>query len=109
MYGGTRDVQSEDEALAAFGLKRDGPPPDDGAVDVWPNNWPAVQVFAACGTQWTVGMAGSTGLRYEALPFIFEMQGVQRAQWPELFGLVRLCEAEALKFFAERRDGARAG
>lgn len=109
LYGGTRDVASEDEALAAFGLKREGPAPEDAVFDVWPENWPAVQVFAAVGTQWTVGMAGSTGLRYEALPFVFEMQGVQRDEWPELFDLIRLCEAEALKLFAERRDGARAG
>jgi hypothetical protein len=98
-------VRSEDAALAAFGLKRDGPVPDDAVVDVWPENWQAVQVFAACGTQWTVGMAGSTGLRYEALPFVFEMSGVDRAQWPELFDQIRACEAEALKLFAERRNG----
>ncbi|MEY2654570.1 MAG: hypothetical protein RLZZ524_1598 [Pseudomonadota bacterium] len=102
-------MASEDEALAAFGLKRDGPEPEDAAFDVWPENWRAVQVFASLGTQWTVGMAGSTGLRYEALPFVFEMQGVDRAQWPELFDQIRVCEVEALKLFAERRDGARAG
>jgi hypothetical protein len=102
-------VASEDAALAAFGLQRDGPEPEDAAFDVWPENWRAAQVFAALGTQWTVGIAGATGLRYEALSFVFEMQGVVRDEWPGLFDQVRLCESEALKLFAERRDGARAG
>lgn len=100
-------MASEDEALAAFGLKRDGPEPEDAAFEVWPENWPAVQVFVALGTQWTVGMAGSTGLRYEVLPFVLEMQGVARDEWPELFAQIRLCESEALKLFAERRDGTK--
>jgi hypothetical protein len=104
LYGGTRDVASEDAALAAFGLKRDGTP-EDADFEVWPDNWQAFTVFAAVATQWTVGMNGPTGLRYESLPFVLELHGIERADWPEVFGQLRVCESEALKYFAERRNG----
>jgi len=38
---------------------------------------------------------------------VLEMQGVARDEWPELFAQIRLCESEALKLFAERRDGTK--
>jgi len=33
-------------------------------VEVWPENWPAFQLFAELGTQWRTGMNGPTGLDY---------------------------------------------
>lgn len=36
-------------------------------VGVWPENWPAFQVFDALGTQWRVGMNGYTGLDYNVM------------------------------------------
>lgn len=103
LYRGTRDVASEDEALAAFGLKRDESP-DDAVCWVWPENWDAVQVFASMVTQWNVGFAGPVGLRYEVVPLMLRVQGVERSRWPDVFAQVRLCEGEALRFFAERRS-----
>lgn len=97
-------MESEDEALAAFGLKRDGPV-EDKDFEVWPDNWQAVIVFSALTTQWFVGMNGPTGLRYEALPFVFEAHGVVKEEWPGLFVQIRACESEALRYFAEKRSG----
>jgi hypothetical protein len=104
LYGGTRDVASEDAALAAFGLAREEVP-EDADFEVWPENWRAFSVFAALSTQWTVGMNGPTGLRYEALPFALDLFEIERAAWPEVFGQIRVCEGEALRYFAERRNG----
>lgn len=97
-------MQAEDEALAAFGLKRDEVP-EDAHLRVWPENWDAVQLFIALATQWQVGFNGPVGLRYEAVPMVLRLRGVPRSGWPMLFDQVRLMEAEALKFFAERRGG----
>lgn len=33
-------------------------------MEVWPENWPAFQLFAELGTQWRTGMNGPTGLDY---------------------------------------------
>lgn len=34
---------------------------------VWDENWESVSMFLRMQTQWTVSMAGYTGLRYEVL------------------------------------------
>lgn len=34
---------------------------------VWDENWESVSLFLRMQTQWTVSMAGYTGLRYEVL------------------------------------------
>ena len=34
---------------------------------VWDENWDSVSMFLRMQTQWTVSMAGYTGLRYEVL------------------------------------------
>ena len=101
---GTRDVRSEDEALAAFGLARDAPPADEH-VEVWPEHWQTVLTFAALMTQWHMSMAGPSGLRYETIPVVLRLRGVPRQDWPDIFDGLRVMEAEALKHFAERRNG----
>lgn len=98
-------MATEDEALAAFGLVREGPEPDDATFRVWPENWQALVIFSALATQWAVGMGGPTGLRYESIPVVLRMRQVPRADWPRLFEQVRVMESESLKYFAERRSG----
>lgn len=61
--------------------------------------------FVAVATQWTVGMGGPVGLRYEVLPVVLKMRRVPAPQWGEVFEGVRIMESEALKIFAERRGG----
>jgi hypothetical protein len=34
---------------------------------VWPENWPAIRLFASVQTQWRVGFGGATGLDYPAV------------------------------------------
>ena len=104
MVGGTRDVRAEDEALSAFGLQRDAPPEDEH-VYVWPEHWQAVETFSALMTQWSMGMHGPTGLRYESVPVVLRIRGVPRAEWAEVFEGIRVMEAEALRYFAEKRNG----
>lgn len=97
-------MHAEDDALRAFGLERDEEP-EDAHFDVWPENWPAVQVFAALMTQWHMSMAGPSGLRYESIPVVLRMRGVPRSEWQNVFQGLQVMEAEALKHFAERRNG----
>lgn len=65
-------------------------------VEVWPDNDAAVMAFAQMGTQWRVGMGGPVGLDYSPLPFVLRMNGVPRADWPEVFESVRVMENAAL-------------
>jgi len=34
---------------------------------VWPENWPAVELFLRCQTQWRISINGRAGLDYSAL------------------------------------------
>lgn len=76
---------------------------DDTAVEVWPENLPAVNTFIAMSTQWRVGAMGATGLDYCALPAVLRLIGVPRADWPDAMDGLRIMEAEALKIMGERR------
>lgn len=91
-----------DEAeLAAFGLTLDDF--DDAAVEVWPENLPACNVFIAMATQWRTGAMGATGLDYNALPAVLRLVGVARAQWSDTFECLRVMEGEAMKVMGEAR------
>ena len=75
------------------------PPPP---VEVWAENWLAVQVFAALQTQWRIGMHGATGLDYAVLPTVMSLHGVKKSRRAELFAAIRVMETEALTVFAEK-------
>lgn len=47
-------------------------------------------------TQWRVGMAGATGLDYNALPAVLRLSEVQRKDWPAIFDDLRILEDAAL-------------
>lgn len=73
-------------------------------IDVYPENWPAVRVFALMSTQWRVGMMGAIGLDYTALPVVEARSGVTNEDPADLFWAVREMELEVLKIYAERRN-----
>ena len=66
-------------------------------VEVWPDNWASVQVFASLSTQWNVGPGGVVGLRYESMPVVRECFGIGADEWPEVFHNLRVMEAAAVE------------
>ena len=92
MRGG-RD--ESEEALAAMGLRLEGES-DDGACEVWPENWPSVLAFSALATQWRVGPDGTRyGLDYGAIPTVFDALGV--SDRADVFDGLRVMELEYLE------------
>lgn len=72
--------------------------PQDEAVEVWPDNWQTLEVFADMLSQWNVGgMGGVIGLRYEALPLVFRMHGIKRERQREIFEGLRVMERAAVQ------------
>lgn len=69
---------------------------------VWPDNWQAVDVFIAMGTQWRVGMGGPVGLDYGALETVMRLVGVKRADRSDVFAAVRIMEGAALAAMTEK-------
>lgn len=87
------DVRS----AAAFGLRPEDYAEEYRDVEVWPDNWKAVKLFHALGTQWRTGFGGLTGLDYTAVRNAFVLMGVPRKEWPEMFEMIQLMEDEALQ------------
>lgn len=75
-------------------------------VEVWPENLPYVQFFARLGSgAWNVGMNGRTGIRYEALPFLFEMAGIRKKKWPAYYDAILIMESAALEEMHKPSEG----
>ncbi|HHK5988958.1 DUF1799 domain-containing protein [Neisseria sp. P0009.S008] len=98
---------SDDEktvsSLGFFGFDADELTADE--VDVWPNNWEAVQLFLAVSGQWRVSMVGAYALDYNAVDVAMDMMGVKKRRRKKLFGFLRVMEREALSIMGEKKDG----
>ena len=106
MVGGTTaGSDNTDEALAAFGLVRDGPLPAPAEIAVFPCNWKAVRLFHAMGTQWRVGMNGATGLDYRVLPLVAKAAGIKLKRQRVIE--VQTMERAALAYWSEQSSNGR--
>lgn len=72
-------------------------------ISVWPDNWQAVDVFIAMGTQWRAGMSGATGLDYGVLRDVMGLHGIKKRDRSDVFAAVRIMEGAALKVMHEKR------
>lgn len=66
-------------------------------TEVWPDNSMPVNVFIALSTQWRVGMAGATGLDYNAVPSVMRLLGVPKKLRTSVFDDLRIMEDAALE------------
>ena len=78
---------------------------DDDDTEVWPENWPAFQIFASLQTQWRVGVSGRTGLDYPALYPLLDRQAKDAAEWDALFDDVQAMEIAALNQMSDDAAG----
>lgn len=105
MYSGDADSQEDetDAALAAFGLKleREVVVQESADIECWPDNWQALQLFAALRTQWNMVQGGVIGLRYEAIPVVLTEFGIKKKARAGLLQSLRVMEDEALQVFRE--------
>ena len=65
-------------------------------VEVWPENWPAFQLFAEIATQWRVGMNGPTGLDYLVLHRELDDLGLAGEERRQMKSDIRVLEQAAL-------------
>ena len=106
-YGGASDdAKGVGNAIAFLGFTAadfDELPDDFGDVEIWPENRETWNLFTRLSTQWRTGMAGATGLDYNAAYPLLERMAVDKMDWWHLFDGLQACESEALAIFAERR------
>ena len=65
-------------------------------VEVWLENWAAVELFCLMGTQWRIAMNGPTGLQYEPLFPSARPQGLPGGRWWQALDDIRVLEQSAL-------------
>ncbi len=70
--------------------------------EVWPENWPAVEMFLRLRTQWIMGMGGPVGLNYASIEAVFRIFKPKRAR--ALFDDLRQIEMGALEAFSRGKD-----
>ena len=80
-------------------MKAGGFTPEDYADDyfeVWPENWPAVEVFFDIANQWRSDMAGPSALDYNVLFRRLDRLKLSEDEWEQMFQDVRQLERGAL-------------
>ena len=68
--------------------------------EVWQENWPAVEMFLRCQTQWRPTMAGVCGLDYTAVEWLFRLYEVKNQ--PAVLEDLQIMEAAGLKILNQR-------
>jgi hypothetical protein len=71
-------------------------------AEVWPENWPALQLFLEVGTQWRFSMNGREGLDYSILFRRLDDKGLSRDEWEQFFADIQHLELAALNASREQ-------
>lgn len=79
---------------------------DVQVLELFEDNWPAVECFQAMGTQWrTRGMDGALqGLDYNALPVVMRLCAIAVKDRKTVFEDIRIMEIETLRIVKERQE-----
>lgn len=91
-------VDETDTDAAALGIVMPEQPSED--FEVWEENWPVVEMFTRCETQWRTTMNGVIGLDYGAVAWILRLYEVenQRSMLEDL----QVMEAAAMAALNDR-------
>jgi hypothetical protein len=84
---------------AAFGVSLPKPEAQKD-FEVWEENWPAVEMFLRCQTQWRPTMGGVCGLDYTAVEWLFRLYEVENQ--PAVLEDLQVMEAAGLKILNQR-------
>lgn len=75
-----------------------------GAVEVWPENWPAYQLFAFLGTQWRAGGMGIIGLDYSTMWQKMDRMNLEPSEYEELEADMQVMEYAAIAAMSVKPD-----
>lgn len=69
---------------------------EEPKVEVWEENWQAVQIFRKYSTQWRMGPGGPCGLDYAVIQFDPACKGLSPDQYDDLIARLGVIEQAAL-------------
>lgn len=70
-------------------------------VEVWPENWPTVQLFDRISTQWRTSARGVIGLDYCAIYPVMERMQLGGQEWLQMLDDIRAMEQAAMEQMSE--------
>lgn len=73
----------------------DLPAAPDEDFDVWPENWPIIEMFLRVQTQWRTSMGGVIGLDYAAVAWVLKLYGIEDQR--SLLEDLQVMEAAAMR------------
>lgn len=82
-------------------------PPEPPEVYLWPCNAAVWGLWERVQTQWDVGMAGPTGLRYEGVRVVMGFCGLPKKERAWAFECIQAMERAVLGVLADRPSGGR--
>jgi hypothetical protein len=102
LIGGGSDVEETSNRLGLpLDLVKESESFRDVEGGIYPDNVQAVRLFYDMLTQWRVGVGGSTGLDYTALPVVMGIRKIKRKDRESLFESMQVMEHAALKSIKE--------
>lgn len=69
---------------------------EDDEFWLWPDNEEMFHLWLSLQTQWSIGMAGPTGLNYAGVEACMRMQGIKAKKQHGFFMLIQAMEQSAL-------------
>lgn len=70
-------------------------------VEVWPENWAAVQLFDRISTQWRTGTRRPVGLDYCAVYPVMDRMQLSSHDWLQMLDDIRTMEQAAMEQMSE--------
>mgnify|MGYP003127766226 FL=1 len=100
MFSGPGDQIQLKADAKAFGLLL--PKGKEQHFEVWEENWPAVEMFLRCQTQWRTTMSGVCGLDYAAVQWLFTLYKVKDP--PAVLEDLQIMESTAVKILNKEQS-----
>lgn len=70
-------------------------------VEVWPDNWQAVQLLNRMSTQWRLGFGGAVGLDYNVLYRMMDRLGLVPEEFDQIEADIQVMEMTVLEIQQE--------
>lgn len=77
---------------------------DLDVAEIWPENWPAFELFCKLQTQWRVGMGGRCGLDYNVLLTLLERMRLNDEDHARFMADIQTLEFAALDSMNTQND-----
>jgi Iap family predicted aminopeptidase len=96
-----QDQTDDDAAVLGVVLEDEIETSDD--CEVWEENWPVLELFLRCQTQWRTGMSGPVGLDYNAVAWVLKLTA-EEASHRSLLEDLQIMEGAVLGFIAKQES-----